>query len=435
MRALRSAEALPENETGPQRKDIYLALGDLFVSTGKYDEAVGYLQQALTLARAQADRQAEAQACRWFARSYEVRGEYDEAMIWIEQGFTPLADLDSVEEAELSLIAGLISIRQGEYDRAIQLCERSLNVADKLDQMAVRARTINLMSMVDLRQGNIASALNRSQQSLRHYKELEDHYGQATSHNLIANGYFGRGDWPQADYHYRQSLTMFTQIGDIYNQILVNNNLGGIALHQGRLGAALGYYQGAIRLLEQIGGSLWVFGALRMNIGNTLIQHDKLQEAAGQLEQAEDYFGKAHLRDLLPELYGLKAELAWRQQHLDDAEVIGQESLELARELEMPREEGHNLRILGQIAQARGELTLAEERMQASFDVLSDSNDDYESAKTQLFLAYLHEVQNRREAALNALAICEPIFSRLEAMIDLQEARNLMMRLTETSIP
>jgi class 3 adenylate cyclase/tetratricopeptide (TPR) repeat protein len=434
-RALSSAEALPDKQTISQRKTIQLALGELFVSTGQYEEATGYLQSALSLAKAQSDREAEAQACRWFARSHELRGEYDQAMTWIEQGFDSVIELDSVEEAELCLFAGLISIRQGNYDRALELCERSLKVADKLDQLAVRARTYNLMGIVDLRQGNINQALERSQQSLHQYEELEHRYGQATSHNLIANGYFISGDWPKSDYHYRQSLTMFTQIGDIYNQILVNNNLGGIALHQGRLGAALGYYQGAVRLLEQIGGSLYVFGALRMNIGNTLIQSQMLDEAADQLQQAEDYFDKAQLRDLLPELLGLKAELALHQQRIVDAEVYGHESVELAQELEMPREKGRSMRILGQIAQARGEFDLAEERFQAGCDLLSDSGDDYERAKTQLFLAHLHAAQNQQEAALSALTICEPIFSRLEAKNDLQDAKMLRKKLANLSVP
>jgi tetratricopeptide (TPR) repeat protein len=224
---------------------------------------------------------------------------------------------------------------------------------------------------------------------------------------------------------------MFTQIGDIYNQILVNNNLGGIALHQGRLEAALGYYQGAVRLLGQIGGSLWVFGALHMNIGNTLMHSDELAGATEEFRRAEGYFEKAQLRDLLPELYGLKAELALRQQRLEEAETIGQRSLNLARELEMPREEGHNLRVMGQIAQAQGDLGLAEERLSASYEVLCDSGDDYESAKTQLFMAQLHMAQDRPEEAIHALASCEPVFRRLEATIDLRQAQAMQTALGE----
>jgi tetratricopeptide (TPR) repeat protein len=290
------------------------------------------------------------------------------------------------------------------------------------------------MGIIDLRQGNIAEALERCQKSLAQYEELEDIYGQATSHNLIANAYFGRGEWSKADYHYRQSLTMFTQLGNIYNQILAENNLGGIALNQGRLEAALGYYQGAVRLLEQIGGSLWVFGALRMNIGNTLLQSNELEKASEQLRQAEEYFEKARVRDLLPELYGLKAELACRQKRLDEAEAIGQQALDLARELEMSREEGHNLRILGQVAQSRGDSDRAEALLQDSYAVLDEANDDYERAKTQLTLAHLYEEQNRREAAIKALAICEPIFGRLEATIDLQDTHAMQRRLGLTSV-
>ena len=110
-------------------------------------------------------------------------------------------------------------------------------------------------------------------------------YGQATCHNLIANGYFAKGELSLADLHYRQSLDMFIQIGHVYNQVLGNNNLGGIAVRQGRLDAALGYYQQALRQLQQIHGSLWVFTWLHLNMGNTLIQRNELDAAAMELNR------------------------------------------------------------------------------------------------------------------------------------------------------
>jgi tetratricopeptide (TPR) repeat protein len=172
-----------------------------------------------------------------------------------------------------------------------------------------------------------------------------------------------------------------------------------------------------------------------MNIGNTLLQRGDIEEAAEQLQQAEDYFEKAQLRDLLPELYGLKAELALHQDRLDDAESIGQEALSLARELEMPREEGHNLRVLGQVAQARGEYSLAEKHLQTSYQILSDASDDYERAKTQLILAHLFSEQGRADETLAALAICQPIFKRLEASIDLRDAQKVHKIISAGNVP
>ena len=349
QKALSSSQHLSEEETIRERMQSHLALGELYVSTGQYDEASEHLQKAIELAKAQNDSETHAQACRWYGRVFEQQGEYGKALAWLENGFTALKGSSSLEEAELSLLAGLINVRQGNYERALELCDRSLQVGTVLNDIAVQARTYNLLGIIDLRRSS-GSAIEKFEESLRQYERIGNVYGQATCHNLIANGYFAKGELSLADLHYRQSLDMFIQIGHVYNQVLGNNNLGGIAVRQGRLDAALGYYQQALRQLEQIKGSLWVFGALHQNIGNTLLQRSELDAASAELQRALDYFNQANVRDLLPELYGQFAELHWRHNDLDAAQRDGLRSLEFARELTMPREEGHNLRIMGEIA-------------------------------------------------------------------------------------
>jgi len=360
---------------------------------------------------------------------YEQQGEYAQALDWLDKGFTALNGSTSLEEAELSLLAGLINARQGNFVRARELCERGLQVGVALNDIAVQARTYNLLGGIIELRSDSSRALERCKESLRQYEQIGNVYGQATSHNLIANGYFARGELSLADVHYRQSLDLFTQIGHVYNQVLVNNNLGGIAIKQGRLAAALGYYQQATRQLTQIGGSLWVLGALHLNIGSTLIQRMELDAAAIELQRALDYFEQGQVRDLLPELYGLFAELRWRQNDLDSADDYGQRSLALARELETPREEGHNLRIIGEIALARQQIDEAERYFQASYTLLHEAGDDYESARTQLALARLYMVTDRAELARSGLAEAAEIFSRLGAQLDLPEAQRLIAQI------
>jgi tetratricopeptide (TPR) repeat protein len=240
---------------------------------------------------------------------------------------------------------------------------------------------------------------------------------------LIANGYFAKGELSLADLHYRQSLDLFTQIGHVYNQVLVNNNLGGIAVKQGRLDAALGYYQQAVRQLTQIHGSLWVFGALHLNMGNVLIQKNELDAAETELQRSLDYLNQAQVRDLLPELYGLFAELHWKQNNLIVAEQDGLRSIDLARELAMPREEGHNLRIMGEIALTQQQIDKAEKYLRDSFSLLTQADDEYESARTQLTLAQLYLVQQRFDEGLTLLNQCTSTFERLQANLDLVTAQ------------
>ncbi len=385
------------------------------------------LHQAV--AAALAAQYPEASDSRGLGRSHEVRGEFVVALSWLEKGFAALNDHASIEAAEMALIAGLINTRQGHYDEALRYCERSLRVAQTLNDPAVRARTYNLMGIVDRRRGDSATAIERFSQALAQYEELQNVYGQATSHNLIANGHFMRDDWARSDRHYRQSLDLFTQIGDTYNQVLVNNNLGGIALKQARLEAALAYYQRAARLLEQTGGSLWVLGALHMNTGHAHLRLQELSKADERLSTAQAYFEQVQQRDLLPELYGLMAETDWLQGKLDTAQSHGQRSLELAREMKMPREAGHTLRILGEIVRAEGQAEQAHAYFAEGYRTLAEAGDDYESAKVRLAQARLYAAQGQREPALQALAECEPVFIRLAIQPDQEEINTLRQTL------
>ncbi|MGB3716098.1 MAG: tetratricopeptide repeat protein [Candidatus Promineifilaceae bacterium] len=424
-KALQSAEAITDSDTIEQRKAVHLALGELLVSTGQYEPADEHLRSAFELAQSTGDREAEARACRWVGRSHELRSDYPLALTWLDEGLSSLVDHDSPEEAEISLVAGLIHSRQGNYDQTIQLCERSLQVADNLDDDSVRARAFNLLGIVALRHGDSQTAISRFEESLSYYERLEDLYGQATSHNLIANGYFPQGQWKEADYHYGRSLQLFIQIGDIYNQVLVNNNVGGIILKQGRLNEALAYYKQALELLEQIGGSLWVLGALHLNVGSTHIRRRELEAADSELKLAQDYFEQTQLRDLMPELYGLFAELALARGDIDQADSIGKRSIELAREMEFTHEEGHNLRIMGEIALARNDYEVAASHLESSYAILDEAGDQYESAKTQLSLAQLYVDQGRDDLADSILSDCADTFLRLDAQMDLDKTQEL----------
>jgi class 3 adenylate cyclase/tetratricopeptide (TPR) repeat protein len=428
-KALQSAEAVVDEDTDEQRKAIHLALGELLVTISQYEPADEHLRAALELSQSLGDKVAEARACRWVGRSHELRSDFATALAWLDEGLSSVEGLNSTEEAEIYILAGLIHSRQGEYDRSIQLADRSLILADKLDDDTVRARAFGLLGIVALRHGDGSTAVKHFIKSLGYHERLEDVYGQATSHNLIANGYFPLGEWTKADHHYRRSLRQFTQIGSIFNQVFVNNNLGGIALKQGRLDDALESYSRAVELLEQIGGSVWVLGALHMNIGSTHIRRRELEAAEAELKLAQKYFDETQLRDLMPELYGLFAELALVQGDLAEAELHGGHSLDLAREMEFALEEGHNLRIMGEIALAREEFDSAAQILESSNTILDDAGDQYERAKTQLSLAQLYIALGQNDLADIEFSNCLETFELLDAHMDLDLARELQRSL------
>ena len=206
---------------------------------------------------------------------------------------------------------------------------------------------------------------------------------------------------------------------------LADNNLGGIALNQGRLDEALEFYRRALASLEQMGESLYVQGALHVNLGHTYIRRDEVESAYPHLRTAEAYFEQARARDWLPEMYRHFAEAALLLGDLDQAQRQVERALDLARELSMRNEEGNNLRILARVAMARGQLERAQQLLDRSIAILEQVQDHYEWARSLLALAELEYQRGDLAQCSHALDRCAPVFERLGAMLELGRVQNL----------
>lgn len=422
-KALTSAEQLPPDETATQRQELHVELGELLLTLGQHDQAREHLQAALSLAEALGLVEAQAHACRWLARSHELRGEYEPALAWIERGLSLLGEQLTPATLELHLIAGLIHSRQGEYRKARRQALASLLAAEELHEPSIVARSHNLLGTIDRLRGRLGEALRHFEEALALYQQIGNLQGQALAQNSLANVYFDQGRWSDADRFYHQAGRTFSQLGNVYNRLLVDNNLGGIALNQGRFDDALLFYQRALRALEQIGGSLWVTGALNLNLGATHIRRGEIDVAFEHLERSRELFERAKGRDLLPEMHRRLAEAHLARREPVAARHEAEQALALAEELSMPAEQGQALQVMGLATLAEGQPERAEAELQRAVELLRQVNDEYGLACAQLSLAELYERQQQFEPRDALLRTCTPVFERLGATVELQRAQ------------
>ena len=420
-KALVSADHLPLADTLRPRQKIHLDLGELLITIGQNDEGQEHLHSALALAEEMDNSEAQAIVCRWLARAFEVRGQFSQAMVWIDRGLAILGDQLTPAALELRLIAGLIYSRQGDYRRASQQALASLLAAEELNVPSIIARSHNLLGIIDRSRGQGSNAVAHFEESLALYQKIGDLQGAAQAQNSLANAYFDMGDWSDADRFYRQAGQTFSQLGNVYNRVLVDNNLGGIALNQGRLDDALHYYQRALDALILIGGSLWVMGALHLNLGATHIRRQELSVTFDHLQQSRNLFEQAHVRDLLPEMHRRLAEAYLAEGDLERAKEEVSTSLTIAEELAVPGEQGLAWRVRGVIAMAEGHKDEAEAHLEKAIALLQSVGDNYGLACTQLSLAQLST--ERTESLLRE---CMPIFERLGAKIEMEQVRSLL---------
>ncbi len=424
-KALHCADQLPATETVAQRLLIHTALGELLTTTGQYDQALEHLNTARIIALERDDAHASAHVSRWLARLCELRGEYSNALEWVRQGLEISEGRETADAAEMLITAGLISSRQGDYDAALEHCQRGLSIAEHLAELTVLARAYNLLGHLTRLLGQSAMAIEDFQAALEIYERAGDIQGQAIAQNQLANAYFDTGQWQLADENYRHAREAFHLLGDVYNRSFAENNLGGIALNQGRLDEALDYYHSAREALARIGGSEYVLGALHNNLGATYIRRGEIEAGRDHLYTALHYFERTQSRDFLPELHRHLAEAALASNEYAETEVQGQQALALARELTMRAEEGNALRVLGQVYAAQQQWSQAEQYLDDSLCVLEEARDTYEAARTRLALAQVRCAQGDSAAALELIDQCLDVFDRLNAQLDLTAAQTL----------
>ena len=130
-------------------------------------------------------------------------------------------------------------------------------------------------------------------------------------------------------------------------------------------------------------------------------------------------------RDFLPELHRLQAEVELQAGDVAAARREAQTSLDLARELALPGEEGSTLRVLGELSRIDGDLPRAETLLRASHARQREVGDAYEEGRSLLALARVHAAHGRTGDALASLDAALPTFERLSAQHDLTLARTL----------
>lgn len=424
QKARHAASQLSKPNTAVAQQKIHLALSQLYIGTGQYDLALEHLPVAFELAEENGDAAGKTAVCRWRARLYELRGEYSHAFTWIKKGLADETQRDTAEYAQILLIAGLIHIRQGQQDEALEQCRTALEIAQKLGEVTALARAYNLLGITSLRDDS-NEAIASFQRAFELYQQAGDVQGQATSHNLIANAYFNLGRWGKADFHYRQALHIFEQIGDIYNQSVAYNNLGGIAKNRGQVQEALESYQEGLRLAEKIGGSAWIVGVFHMNLGATFILQQETRQAAHHLQQSRSYFAQVQSKDFLAETLRYLAEVALLDEDFEQAVARASEGVDVADELEMRGEAACCYCVLGQIALAQDDLTTAETHFRRCVAYLEPLSDEYQLARSRYWLAYALLAAGQKQAGQALLQQANSVFVRLEAALDLTAVRQL----------
>lgn len=433
----RAVEMLTRTQpTFEQRIEVYTGLGAVQTLTGDYTGATTTyliaLQVARTAAQSLENTRRSAEIMRAIGRLGERRGDYAEALHWLESALHEIqADPDerSAERARIYNDMGWVQYRRGEFDQAYAWRMRAPQIVEGSEYYNEMASAYNGLVALFGRQGEWERANAYAEKGLRLRERIGDLQGISQSYTSMAVSEWEQGDWQRAREHLARSLDIKQKIGDIEGIARLESNLSELYRGMGEYARALELAARALRGAEKIKNTNLINLAL-INLAHAQLLQGQWEEAHARLTRALTLATEMGSKERIAEARGLLAQTHLARGQLDLARQEAEQALTLATEIGRRSIEGQVLRVLGQIAQQQNEIGMAREYLERSVAVLSASKHQFELAQSQLQLAVLGRETGCAQAARSLLEHACQTFAQLGARVEHARARAELERLT-----
>ncbi|MDA0267813.1 MAG: tetratricopeptide repeat protein, partial [Cyanobacteria bacterium] len=249
---------------------------------------------------------------------------------------------------------GLAYQSLGEYQRAIDFQQQSLEISREIGDRKGEANSLNNLAIAYHYLGKYQRAIDFQQQSLEISREIGDRKGEANSLSNLGSAYHSLGDYQRAIDFYQQFLEIKREIGDSHDKATSLNNLGNAYQSLGDYRRAIDFHQQSLAIKREIGDrngeadSLNNLGNAYQSLGEYRRTIDFHQQSLAIKREIGDRHGEAQSLNNLGAAYQSLGE--YRR-----AINFHQQSLAIKREIGDRNGEANALNNLGAAYQSLGE--------------------------------------------------------------------------------
>ena len=193
------------------------------------------------------------------------------------------------------------SIR-GDYPKAHEFYNRSLDVYEALGDQKATANVLNNIGIIYLNQGDYPKALEIYHQCLDICEQIGDQDGMADVLNNLGLVHYDLGDYSTAREYYTRILKIYEKSGDKRGLSGVLNNIGLIYHDQGKYPIALEYYTQSLAIEIQLGGQRGIANSY-LNIGGIY------SDLGYYIKAIDNYVKSLKINEQLGNLQGIAQDL------------------------------------------------------------------------------------------------------------------------------
>ncbi|MEW6130414.1 MAG: CHAT domain-containing tetratricopeptide repeat protein [Acidobacteriota bacterium] len=342
----------------------YLSLNE------KMQTAREYINQALSLARAEGNQLREAQALRELGRTYLIVEGAQEAISYFDQSLKIHEAIGNLKgKANALQVKGHALIELGNQQEALNCYEQALAAFKAIGDRPGEASIYNGLALTYRDLGDFQNALENYQQALLNSQAVKDAVLELMVFNNMGIIYKDLGDYPKALDSYQQSLNISRRLDNVVAEAQLLNNIGNVHRAEGNNPKALEYYNQALPLFRRLkmrGGEAMALN----NIGAIYYQLEDPQKALDYHEQSRQI--RVALGDRRGEASAFnQAGRAWHK--LGNAEKALdclRRSLEIRKQLNDPLGEAENLLNIARVERDRGQLAESRTQSQAALSII-----------------------------------------------------------------
>ncbi|MEN4012687.1 MAG: tetratricopeptide repeat-containing sensor histidine kinase [Bellilinea sp.] len=264
-----------------------LALGEIFIQVGKFEDALSALQDAQTSFEKTDLKKKQIHVFLALGQTHLLLASFVNALQYTLSGLELIQDSDDKAiEGRLLINLGNVYIQREEYTRALPYLLRATKDAEVSQDLYVQAEAFEKICLVYSGLNNPGMALSCGIRSLNIFKDLGHKAGEAQALNSIGRAYQSMKDYPRSLECYDDALKIARRIQFQYEIALALLRIGGVYTEQELPGQALEPLHESLDIAEKIQAR-----------GQQVICHQSLSSAyrqAVQFQRALAHYERFH---------------------------------------------------------------------------------------------------------------------------------------------
>ena len=258
-------------------------VGPAYAALGRVEQAIGFYEQRLAIAREIGDRWGEGNAIGNLGLAYADLGQVEQAIGFYEQALVICAR-SATAEARRPTSATWASPTPpwARWSRRSASTSRRLVIAREIGDRRGEGNALGSLGSAYYRLGQVEQAIGFYEQHLAIAREIGDQRGESNALGNLGNAYAALGQVEQAIGFCEQALVIAREIGDRRGEGADLGNLGLAYAALGQVEQAIGFYEQHLAIAREIGD--------RRGEGSALGSLGLAYAALGQVEQAIGFY-------------------------------------------------------------------------------------------------------------------------------------------------